>query len=393
MRIRVIMAVVVVAAGAAQAQTLYTWRGGSGAWEDAARWDPVGVPSLPGHLAGIATAGTDAVTLSSRPIVTGLTVSGWLRIQPAGGLYFLDSVTITSGSIRVGNGAAGPEALLAPLAGTGAITALGQGVVLDGNPANVSNARILAPAGGGLVLTGSVRGQGVVQGDGTIINTGQISATGAGMRLLGSIVQLGGRVAGGPLVLDGVEIEGGTLAPAVSRAVVPTGRTSTLRQVTVSTPLGVAVETGAVLLVGSLGITFGNAQPQTAVLLLGGKANLSGPLRVSSTGPLPPLCAPFRVVDVAPGAFAQINGRFTKAVDPSLPADRRWSLQHMADGVLLRLACAGDFDYDCTVDFGDVLAFMNLLNAADPEADLDDSGTWDFNDLLVFLNAFNLPCP
>ncbi|MBM4109409.1 MAG: hypothetical protein FJ255_11485 [Phycisphaerae bacterium] len=391
MVIRVAVAVAVVAGGSVHAQTLYTWRGGSGAWEDSARWDPTGVPSTPGDAAGIATSGTDAVTLNSRPIIARLALSGSLRVAPAGGLYFIDSITITSGSIRVGQGIAGQEALLAPLAGTSAITALGGGVVLDGNPANVANARVLAPAGGGLVITGTVRGQGVVQGDGTIVNTGQFIASGAGMRLLGSIVQVGGSISGGPLVLDGADVEGGVLAPTGVRARVPGGRAVTLRNVTIASTLGVAVDPAGSLSVESPGIAFGAGQPPVTVLLFGGQLDLSGPLRVS--GALPPLCQAFRVVDVAPGALAQITGRLAKAVDPALPPNRRWALQHLPDGVLLRLTCAADFDADCAVDFNDLLAFMNLYNAGDPEADLNGDGAVDFNDFLAFLNAFGLPCP
>ena len=47
----------------------------------------------------------------------------------------------------------------------------------------------------------------------------------------------------------------------------------------------------------------------------------------------------------------------------------------------------------CTMDFYDVLAYLSLLAASNPQADLNGDGVIDFFDILVFLNYFNGGCP
>lgn len=57
-----------------------------------------------------------------------------------------------------------------------------------------------------------------------------------------------------------------------------------------------------------------------------------------------------------------------------------------------RVGCPADFDADDAVDFNDVLAFVNLFNLGDLEAELTGDGVVDFNDWLEFLNLFGLGC-
>jgi choice-of-anchor B domain-containing protein len=54
--------------------------------------------------------------------------------------------------------------------------------------------------------------------------------------------------------------------------------------------------------------------------------------------------------------------------------------------------CPADWNFDGTVDFNDLLAFLNDFNTASPLADLNADGQIDFNDLLEFLNTYNTPC-
>ncbi len=56
-------------------------------------------------------------------------------------------------------------------------------------------------------------------------------------------------------------------------------------------------------------------------------------------------------------------------------------------------ACGpGDWNEDGTIDFNDLLAYLNDYLAASACADLNGDGVIDFNDLLEFVNRFNTPC-
>jgi titin len=50
--------------------------------------------------------------------------------------------------------------------------------------------------------------------------------------------------------------------------------------------------------------------------------------------------------------------------------------------------CPADFNRDCTIDSGDLEAFINAFIAGAPPADLTADGQVDSGDLLVFINAF-----
>jgi hypothetical protein len=54
--------------------------------------------------------------------------------------------------------------------------------------------------------------------------------------------------------------------------------------------------------------------------------------------------------------------------------------------------CRADWNADGTIDFNDLLAFLNDYNTSDPRADVNRDGAVDFNDLLEFLNLYNTPC-
>jgi len=55
-------------------------------------------------------------------------------------------------------------------------------------------------------------------------------------------------------------------------------------------------------------------------------------------------------------------------------------------------ACPADYDGSGTIDFNDLLEFLNLFNAQSPMAELTGDGVVDFNDMLEFLNRFNAGC-
>jgi hypothetical protein len=57
-----------------------------------------------------------------------------------------------------------------------------------------------------------------------------------------------------------------------------------------------------------------------------------------------------------------------------------------------RVRDSADWDGDGTLDFNDLLAFLNDFNAGRPRADLTRDGTVDFNDLLAFLDALAGGC-
>jgi hypothetical protein len=54
--------------------------------------------------------------------------------------------------------------------------------------------------------------------------------------------------------------------------------------------------------------------------------------------------------------------------------------------------CYPDLDGNGTLDLFDFLSFVNLFNAAAPDADCDGNGALDLFDFLCFINAFNKGC-
>jgi hypothetical protein len=54
--------------------------------------------------------------------------------------------------------------------------------------------------------------------------------------------------------------------------------------------------------------------------------------------------------------------------------------------------CAGDWNGDGTIDFNDLLSFLNDFEAQAPRADITADGVVDFNDFLAFLNFYTTPC-
>ncbi|MBM4109018.1 MAG: hypothetical protein FJ255_09470 [Phycisphaerae bacterium] len=61
-------------------------------------------------------------------------------------------------------------------------------------------------------------------------------------------------------------------------------------------------------------------------------------------------------------------------------------------GAALQAVCDADFNADGTVDFNDLLTFLNSYNAGNRQADVNRDGTVDFNDLLGYLNLYNAGC-
>lgn len=55
-------------------------------------------------------------------------------------------------------------------------------------------------------------------------------------------------------------------------------------------------------------------------------------------------------------------------------------------------ACPADYDGNGTVDFNDMLEFLNHFNAQNPMAELTGDGVVDFNDMLEYLNRYNAGC-
>lgn len=56
-------------------------------------------------------------------------------------------------------------------------------------------------------------------------------------------------------------------------------------------------------------------------------------------------------------------------------------------------SCPADLTGDGVLNFFDVSAFLNALNAGDPAGDFNDDGRFDFFDVSAFLNAYNAGCP
>jgi hypothetical protein len=397
------------------AQTTYIWRGPTpgegGPWETAANWNPAGVPGLPGDTAGITTNPGQVVTLASRPIIRRLTLSGGLTLLPSSALYFIENVTITSGAIRVGNGGPGSDAVLAPIAGTGTITAAGGDLFLDADPAGPSNARVLAPSGGAVVLVGNTRGRGVIQGDGTVFNSGNIIGENQGLRVLGSIAQQPSARLTGVIALDNATVVGGLIAAGVSIA---PGSTAEFRDVTLLNPFSIesdstlrvagplkgagkllvgsgAASAGGLVLTDQAELAVNLASPTRVEIEPAGSVTLAGTLRIVSRTP-EPRCAQWTIISFhGPSTSTPISGRFRAAL--GTPAiGFRFALQQGPRSVVLRHTCAGDFNFDCEVDFNDLLAFLNLYALGDPDADLNNDGGIDFNDFLAFLNLYNAGC-
>lgn len=57
------------------------------------------------------------------------------------------------------------------------------------------------------------------------------------------------------------------------------------------------------------------------------------------------------------------------------------------------LGCDADLNHDDTLDFFDVLMFLNLFDDEDPRADLALDGEFDFFDVQAFLQLFSAGCP
>lgn len=55
--------------------------------------------------------------------------------------------------------------------------------------------------------------------------------------------------------------------------------------------------------------------------------------------------------------------------------------------------CDADLNHDGSLDFFDVLLFLNLFDAEDPQADLAPDGEFDFFDVQAFLQVFAGGCP
>jgi hypothetical protein len=56
-------------------------------------------------------------------------------------------------------------------------------------------------------------------------------------------------------------------------------------------------------------------------------------------------------------------------------------------------SCGIDFAPDGTLDFFDVSAFIERLNAKAIAADLNNDARWDFFDVAAFIAQFNTGCP
>ncbi|RMH11987.1 MAG: hypothetical protein D6695_07945 [Planctomycetota bacterium] len=55
--------------------------------------------------------------------------------------------------------------------------------------------------------------------------------------------------------------------------------------------------------------------------------------------------------------------------------------------------CVADFNGDGTLDFFDVLGFLDAFSANDPAADINSDNMFDFFDVLAFLDLFSAGCP
>lgn len=80
------------------------------------------------------------------------------------------------------------------------------------------------------------------------------------------------------------------------------------------------------------------------------------------------------------------------ALDPGKPESAPDVRQDLPFLVLGGPGCAGDLNGDDTVDFNDLLVYLNAFNAQIPDADLNRDGSIDFNDMLEFLNRYTAAC-
>jgi hypothetical protein len=123
----------------------------------------------------------------------------------------------------------------------------------------------------------------------------------------------------------------------------------------------------------------------------GGRAAvLDGVVRVRRlNGFVPATCVSLPIMTTPAGN----TGRFLRVEGDTGNPDRKWRIFNSGTQILLTSACLADFNADCTTDFNDLLEYLNLYNAQDPEADLDGDGAIDFNDFLAFLNLYTGGCP
>jgi dienelactone hydrolase len=117
--------------------------------------------------------------------------------------------------------------------------------------------------------------------------------------------------------------------------------------------------------------------------------NSPWPVAPASIGPLAPgAAAPVALPIAPPLSAAPGQAAFVISARSGRDAGTRSTAR-----LTVNIACPADFNTDGVVDFNDLLEYLNLYNALDPEADLNADGVIDFNDLLEFLNRYNLPCP
>lgn len=78
-------------------------------------------------------------------------------------------------------------------------------------------------------------------------------------------------------------------------------------------------------------------------------------------------------------------------------ADGNASLAYTPDEVTIEwtadIDCPADFNTDGSVDFFDIIAFMDAFSNQQPNADFNNDSTFDFFDIVAYLGAFSAGCP
>ncbi len=90
-----------------------------------------------------------------------------------------------------------------------------------------------------------------------------------------------------------------------------------------------------------------------------------------------------------------VTGRYDTIVAPE-PNDPRLIVRarYFPDEIRVGAVCKPDIDFNGTLNFFDITAFITLFNAQDPDADISAPfGAWNFFDIAAYIGQFNAGCP
>jgi hypothetical protein len=129
------------------------------------------------------------------------------------------------------------------------------------------------------------------------------------------------------------------------------------------------------------------AGPEEFDIINSGELSIAGTLHLSRLDDfLPEPGQRFTIIITASN-----SGRFDAVTGDAGPG-LIWKAIYSEHKIEVIATCPADLSLDGALDLFDFLAFVNLFNAADPQADCDGDGEFTLFDFLCFVNAFSAGC-